>query len=85
MPSARPHHRLCRLLCRLVLALARRQERAVKLDEMMKRKSHANIDEKKVYKEGQDGSHSPVIEKESPSSINEDLIDQMLLDDDNNK
>jgi len=36
MPSARPHHRLCRLLCRLVLALARRQERAVKLDEMMK-------------------------------------------------
>lgn len=55
------------------------------LDEKMKRRSQAHVDEFKVYKEAQDLQSPSVknIDKESPSTINEELMDEMLLD--NNK
>ena len=47
------------------------------LDEKIKRKSHAYIDDQKTYKEQQD------IGIDSPQTLEEEKMDEMLLD--NNK
>ena len=47
------------------------------LDEKIKRKSHAHIDDQKTYKEPQD------FGIDSPQTLEEEKMDEMLLD--NNK
>ena len=50
------------------------------LDNKMKRKSHKEIDEKKVYKESSDKVSPLAFKEDSPSTLNEETMDNMLLE-----